>query len=472
MRALRLAICWGACAALAACAGSKPKPEEAAESDLGAESAPAVARTAPGPAPAVAAAIQSPPSPAASPQIQGAFADAVRHARDGDYPRAASLFQSVLARAPRLSWAAYDLGVCYERLGEDAKAVDAYGKAIAIKPDLVQAGDNLTHAYLRTGKAAQAETVLRDLIVRYPAAEGLHGDLAAVLEAEGRYDDAATEAKRVLKGDERNVSAMLELASIYYHQKRFELSRMITENARQIDGTDALVFNTLAFLDLADKNQARALENFKKAAELREDLPEVQNNLGALLVASQDYPDAIQHLQLAVHYAPSFAAAHVNLGNAYRGSKQYQLALQEYQKALQLDPSLKDGYFDLGVLFLDGAVPGVAPLDRLNQSIAFFQKFRQAGGEDPKLDQYLQDAQKAIGQEKRHEDAEHRNQLRKSADAAKKAAAAKLKAAAPPPAQGASGSKLGESAPPVPSPPPKSGNLETPEGDKLGGGGK
>jgi hypothetical protein len=135
------------------------------------------------------------------------------------------------------------------------------------------------------------------------------------------------------------------------------------------------------------------------------------------------------------------------------------------------------------VLFVDGSISGVAPIDRLNQAISYFQKFRQAGGDDVKVDQYIKDAQKAIGQEKRHEELERRNKLRKASDDAKKAADEAKKAAedskkaaaaalraeqerSRPAPEPSSGSKLSDPGPspavePVPS-----------EGDKLGGGGK
>jgi tetratricopeptide (TPR) repeat protein len=274
----------------------------------------------------------------------------VRHAHEGDCASAIPLFESVLQRYSGLGWAAYDLGVCDEQVGQATRAVEAYRRALRAMPELEQASENLGRIYLRAGHAGSAEQALRSLIATYPRALGLHSALAEALEAEERYDAAANEAKLVLKGDEHNVAAMLRLASIYYHQKRFELSRMVTENAKQIDDSNPVVYNTLAFLDLADKNQILAIDDFKKAAELREDLPEVQNNLGALLVASQDYEEAIKHLTLAIRYAPDDAQAHVNLGNAYRGDKQNEQALQEYQKGLHLDSGLRDAYFDLGAL--------------------------------------------------------------------------------------------------------------------------
>jgi tetratricopeptide (TPR) repeat protein len=475
---------------LLSCASSPQKPDQPAG---GAEPVPASAPAAPAadaaaaPAPEAASPrVETSPQPALDSRDQGAFDDAVRHAHDGDCAHAIGLFESVLENKPGLAWAAYNLGICYEQTGQSERAIDAYHRALQAMPgpELIQAAsDNLVRVYLRSGHTSAAESALRSLLSSNPKALGLHNGLAETLEAEERYDAAADEAKLVLKGDERNVAAMLRLASIYYHQKRYELSRMITDNAKQIDDSSPIVYNTLAFLDLAEKNQTLAIEDFKRAAELREDLPEVQNNLGALLVASQDYQEAVKHLQLAVRYAPSSASTHVNLGNAYRGNKQNELAQQEYEKALHLEPTLKDAYFDLGILFLDGSIAGVAPVDRLNQAIGYFQQFKQAGGEDLRVDQYIKDAQKAIGQEKRHEELERRNKLRKAADDAKKAtddakrtadaarkAEQERRTLPPAPSEGSGGgSKLSD---PGPSPQPSTVGTGAVDGDKLGGGGK
>ncbi len=459
---------------LISCASSPPKPDQTpASGEAPAQMPAAAAEDASTSGPEVPVPRAAPAQPDLDLRSQGTFEDAVRHAHEGDCAHAIPLFESILGSKPGLAWAAYDLGVCYEKMGQPDRAVEAYSSALQTMPDLVQASDNLARVYLRSGRASAADSALRSLISSNPRALGLHNALAETLEAEEQYDAAANEAKLVLKGDERNVPAMLRLASIYYHQRRYELSRMIADNAKQIDGSNPIVYNTLAFLDLADKNQTLAIEDFKRAAELREDRPEVQNNLGALLVTSQDYQDAIQHLTLAVRYSPNSASTHVNLGNAYRGNKQNELAQQEYQKALQLDSTLKDAYFDLGVLFLDGSISGVAPVDRLNQSIAYFQRLQQAGGDDARLEQYVMDAQKAIGQEKRKEELERRNKLRKSADDAKRAQEAARKAEQPenlpPPVPSGGGSRLGD---PAPSPPNSTEGAGVPEGDKLGGGGK
>ena len=419
-----LAVIFG-CAGLTACAGHKPTPDEAeiAGGDLdaghllsGSESTSKANVGTTLQAPAAA------PAPrGVDPKAKRTYRDGVSDALAGDCRKAAEKFEDALREDGSFAWAAYDLGVCQERLGLPGKAKESYRRALSASPALLEASENLTRLLLRLGQTAEAETELRSRLGQPNAPQALHAQLAEVLEAEGRFDDSAAEAKFVLKTDERNVPAMLVLAQIYFDQKRFELSRMVAENARQIDPQSARVYNLIGALDLIDKNRNLAIEDFKKATEVREDFPEAQNNLGALLVAAQDFPAAIKHLELAVRDAPTGIEPHLNLGNAYRGDKQYDHAKAEYERVLAIDPRQNDAYFNLGVLFLDGEPSGLAPLDRLNQSITYFEKFRSTGGQDPKLDQYLKDAQKAISQEKRRQEVEAKNKLRKDADAKKKA---------------------------------------------------
>jgi len=462
--------------ALCACASAPPKPEAKPDAKSGAPTGQAVVATTSEAPPSSSSSVthkaeDSPnPPPAAerpvNPEAMRVYRAGVATAQRGDCGPAIDQFAEAFSIDPHFGLAAYNIGLCQERLGQPAKAKEAYRRAAAARPDLFEANENLTRLELRLGETAEAESELRSRLAQPGAPSGLHAQLAEVLAAEGR-SDAAAEAKLALKADERNVPAMLVLARIYCDQKRYELSRMIAENVRLIDPDNAEVYNLIGALDLAEKSNALALEDFKKAAELRPEFPEAQNNLGALLVAAQDYPTAIKHLETATRGAPEAVAPHLNLGNALRGNKQYDQAKAEYEKVLELDPRDVDAYFNLGVLYLDGEPSGMGQMDRYNQAVAYFDRFRSGGGRDPRLEEYVKDAQKAIGLEKRKEELAAKNQLRKEEEAKRKAAQAtssKLEESPDKPIPPASGSKLKESKAATPSSP------AAPSGDKLEGG--
>jgi len=355
-----------------------------------------------------------------------------------DPERAAALFEKAFSLDPSLCYAAYNAGVAYERLGDMTRAREAYLQALAVSPDFEPASQNLTRLRLRTGRAEEAESDLRARIAAHPEKAGLRNQLVEVLLATGRLEGAEQESRRVLKIDEQNVAALVNLATAYYGNHRYELAKMVLDNARQIDPKDAATWNRLGFVELALGNRPEALAAFEKASSLRRDYPEAHLNYGAMLVDAEDYSGAVKELELAVRYAPSSVPARLNLGNAYRGAKQFDQAQREYEKALSLDARSPDPWFNLGVLYLDGDKQGMSAVDRLQRSLAYFDKYAAAGGADPRLAQYRKDAASALDRERRRLAREEKDRLRKEAEAKKKPEAAAPLTGKPVRPQGAS----------------------------------
>lgn len=324
----------------------------------------------------------------------------------GRWEEAIGALEQALEEEPE-AWAAhYNLGLLLERQGQRDKAIEQYKKALSFKPDYEQASANLTRLYIRSDQLRQAEAELRKRITDHPRNTAFRNQLVRVLIAQGgdRVKHAEAESKRVLKFDERNVDAMVNLGTIWFNEGKFELAKQVLDNAREIDPGNPAVWNLIAFTQLRLDMKPLALDSFRKAAELREDFPEAHNNLGAMLNEVNDCDGAIRELELAVKYAPDWAQARLNLGNAYRCARQYEKAQKEYETALALDA--KDGagqssdpWFNLAILYLDGDIPEVEKLERLKQSVVYFEKYQAAGGDDPRTGRYLEEAKKNIDKE-------------------------------------------------------------------------
>ncbi|WP_395831253.1 tetratricopeptide repeat protein [Archangium violaceum] len=330
-----------------------------------------------------------------------------------------------------------NLGIVQERMGRNDEAERSYRQALALKPDQQAAWENLTRLQCRTGRAAQAESSLREQLQATPNAIAPRIALVQALLCQKRLDAAATEAKRVLKAEERNVRAMQLLAQVYYRERKYELAKMVLENARTLAPNEAVTHNALGLVQLALGTKPAALESFKKASELKPEFAEARNNLGALLNEAQDYDAAIRELEAAVQAAPDFVSARLNLGNAYRGLGDFTRALAEYQHVLRLAPELPDTLFNLAILHLDAEPPEMDPVVRLQTCLSYFEQYRAKGGRDERVDTYVKDAKKGIEKEERRREREKREQLRK----AQKAEEDKKKTDdAPPPAPEAAGS--------------------------------
>lgn len=389
---------------------SGPTPEVPYASRPGAQSAAGSANGLPSPQP-----VQGPAGKATEDRgAREAFQAGVDAAQRGDNVGAESQFRRALEREPKLDYAWTNLGVVYERQNRLQDADQAYRKALQLRPDQDAAWDFLARLACRSGRAGEMEGTLRGRVQQYPSALGLRNALIFTLVREGKNDLAAAEAKKVLKADERNVRAMQLLAQVYFREEKMELAKMVLENARVIDPNDAATHNALGLVNLNLKNKPAALDSFKQAATLKPDFAEADNNYGALLNEAQDYDAAAKQLELAVAAAPDFASARLNLGNAYRGRQELQKAAAEYQAVLKLRPQWADTYFNLAILNLDSELPNQDTLVRLKAALSYFGQYRQHGGRDDRVDQYVKDANKGIDRELRKREREKRDQLKKS----------------------------------------------------------
>jgi tetratricopeptide (TPR) repeat protein len=407
-------------------AGREPEPAGAAAPEGAAATptpfaTPAAAATKGRPAPAPAAPAAKPKAvPEAEQRARSFFAEGVKLEAAGDLPGAVRAFERAAGASPDLAWASFNAGLLRERQGDDRGAVAAYERAIEGRPDFSPAGQNLARVWVRQGQLAEAEKELR---ARLAKADGvaLRVGLAEVLLAAGNLDGAEAESRTALKVDEKNVGAMVVLATTYSRKKRFELARMVLENARQVDGADPAIWNRLGFVEMALGNRVQAIENFKVAAALRPDYPEAHANYGAMLADADDFAGAVQELELAVKYGPRSAGAWLDLGNAYRGLQQFEKAEQAYQKAQALAPGLVDVSFNLAVLYLDVEKPGLPTLQRLEQGVQFFDAFEKGGGVEPRVAAYRKDAAREIDREKKRLAREEKDRARKEAEVKRKA---------------------------------------------------
>ena len=431
---VRLAACAlllaGSAALLGACAGGQKK-DEPSPWEKAADAKPADGKPATAPSEgASAAAAHRTATPLEAQRAREFFSAAVQLEASGKPAAAVGAFERAFELDPGLSWAGLDAGLLRERAGDDGRAVALYQRTLEAAPGFAPAGQNLARAWIRLGKAEEGQRALRSRLAQGDGV-GLRLGLAELLLATGQLDDAEAESRAALKASEKSVPAMVTLATVYGRKKRYELARMVLENARQVDPDEPAVWNRLGFTELALGNRPQALEAFKAAAALRPDYPEAHANYGALLADADDFAGAARELELAVKYAPRAAGAWLSLGNAHRGLQAFDKAEAAYRKALELDPGLTDAHFDLAVLYLDVEKPGLPTLKRLEQGVAFFDAYEKAGGSEPRVAAYRKDAARDIDREKKRLAREEKDRVRKEAEARKKAEEAAQEAAKP-----------------------------------------
>jgi Flp pilus assembly protein TadD len=158
-------------------------------------------------------------------------------------PAGALLQQAVAADASL--WRAWNaLGRYYDNRQEWSAAEDAYGKAMALRPDDPSILNNLGISYSRQDRHAEAEGMFRQSLAIDPGSKAVENNLRLAIAWQGRYaealngvpDDEAPDALNnvgyiaMMNGDyataERLLMRALEISPTYHAEAQSNLDRL------------------------------------------------------------------------------------------------------------------------------------------------------------------------------------------------------------------------------------------------------
>jgi tetratricopeptide (TPR) repeat protein len=330
---------------------------------------------------------------------RAAIQQGLESARQGQLGPARTSFEQALASDARAFQAAYNAGIIAERQGLDSEADTLYQRSLAIQPDYPLALIARSRLLIRQRRLSEAVSFAAGLASSHPESTRVRAEYARLLVLNNRAQDAIEEARRILRQDERNVSAKLAVAEAYRSLGRLDLSLYIVNDL--INGSDpnhpnngpgvnsAEVQHLRGLLQLeVERNVSAAIASFRRAVELDPEYAEARNNLGVQFLLAGNYPEAIEQLRAATALSPSWGKPHLNLGDALRATGAYEQAITELQRALQLEPTLSEVHYNTGRLYSEQA-RGIAGSDveglqrkvqLLQQAQAAFARYRDMLG--------------------------------------------------------------------------------------------
>lgn len=299
---------------------------------------------------------------------------------------------------PKLWEAWHDLGVIAWKDGEDAAAVDAFTKALAIKKDHMPTLLARAEANRRAGNKKDAradyEAALRATEEDDPNRRDAAARLASLLRDFGDYDDAVAVLRDTVRLSGINSKIYTELGLIYIQQKRLDLAQLVLAKAVELDDKDKkdpAIYNALALLAQRQGKAQEAFERFDYAASLDASYIDARFNKAAVLLDAGDYARAKAELSVIVEKKPDDHAAWVALGVAQRGLKDFDGARKTWDKVIKEAPrrsnARADALFDKAILKIDftNDLPGgKADLDLYLQESPAGHAKRQAAEEKRK----------------------------------------------------------------------------------------
>ena len=289
----------------------------------------------------------------------------------------------------------HDLGVLAFKEGDDDAAIDAFNRALRLKPGHIPIVLARAEANRRSGHKKEAradyETALKTTEEDDPNRKDAAARLASLLRDAGDFDDAVEVLRNTVRVSGINAKIYTELGLIYIAQKRFELAQLVLVKATELDAKDPAIYNAFAVLALRQGKAQEAFDRFDQAVSLDPTFIDARFNKAAVLLDAGDFPRAKTELTTIVEKRPDDYAAHVSLGVAQRGLKDFPSAKATWERVIKEAPrrsnARADAMFDVAILQLDymnDAVGGKVALERYLQEAPGSHAKRQAAEEKRK----------------------------------------------------------------------------------------
>jgi arylsulfatase A-like enzyme/Flp pilus assembly protein TadD len=209
------------------------------------------------------------------------------------------------------------------------------------------------------GRIREAITLLQGIVAERPDFDMAYMNLANLLKAQGRIEDAVTIlGKRYQSHDGNFKMAALYGSFLAETGRNDEAIGILKKELARID-YDPDAWNYLGGAYLNKKEYREAENAYGRALRLDENYPVVINNLGSLHLAmfldSRDrlsLKKAVDDFRRAIRLDAAYASPYNGLGAALKMGGDLDGAIKNWEKAVELKPDFRFALFNLGLAHL------------------------------------------------------------------------------------------------------------------------
>ncbi|MDC3340788.1 tetratricopeptide repeat protein, partial [Planktomarina temperata] len=191
-------------------------------------------------------------------------------------------------------------GVIYESLGELNASLEAYNKALVIKPDYADA----------------------------------HYNSGNVLKAQGRLAEAIKAYKKTLAIKPNYADAYLNMGNALKDQGKSDMAIDAFNKALAIKPDYALAHNNKGNIFNDQGKHLEAVESYNKAIAIAPDYFEAHLNMGNALREHGKLLESVESYKRAQAIKPDFAEAWLNMGVALKDQGQLEEAIEAFEEAI------------------------------------------------------------------------------------------------------------------------------------------
>ena len=229
-------------------------------------------------------------------------------------------------------------GAVHKGLGQLDLSIEAYNKALAIKPDYVEVYYNMGVTLKEQGKLEEAiEAYNKALAIKPDYAEACY-NMGNALQEQGRLEEAIVAYNKALAIKPDYAEAYNNMGVTLKDQGKLEEAIEAYNKALAIKPDYAEAYNNMGVVLQEQGKLEEAIEAYNKALSFKLDNAETYNHMGNALKDQGKLEEAIEAYNKALAIKPDYAEAYNNMGIALKDIGKLEEAIEAYYKALSIKP--------------------------------------------------------------------------------------------------------------------------------------
>ena len=260
---------------------------------------------------------------------------------------AGQLFADLGKQAPDSFALAFNEAVEWSRAGAHGRAVEAYRRALRLKPDSVPALTNLFTEALNWNHPDTALRSISMLLKMNRKDPTLHLALAEALRRKGQHRQALKVLAGILVQDPRHAEALTLQAATLADTGRNGEALLVARRALAARPGDAAASEVMGLVLASNKQYGAALASLTEAAESR---PSARRNLALLYLEVGDFEQAYAEARRAADAEPTDGRAALAAAAALVGLGRFKDAAREYEVLAASPWAPPASLYNLGLL--------------------------------------------------------------------------------------------------------------------------
>ena len=239
------------------------------------------------------------------------------------------------------------IGAANKGLGKFDEAIQAYKKALSIKPDYAEAHNNMGNALKEQGRLDEAIAAHKKAISIKPNYAEAFNNLGNALQDQAKLHEAITAYTKAISIKPNYAEAFNNMGNALQEQGQPDNAIEAYTKAITIKPDYAEANYNMGIALKYQDELDRAIKAYTKAITIKPDYAEANYNMGNILQDQGKLDEAIRAYTKAISVKPDYAEANYNMGNALKDKGKLDDAIKAYEKALSIKPDYPELHLNL-----------------------------------------------------------------------------------------------------------------------------